>query len=198
MDITKYAILKKLAGGGGGSGDHATEDAIISRTITDYTNDRVMSIGQSAFRNCNALITVDFSQATIIKEYGFDQCAALTRAKFLNVTNIQTSAFGRCTKLTTADFSHLTRMSSYVFTYCSAFSALILRGNTVCGLGHSNSLASTPIESGTGYIYVPAALVDNYKTATNWTTYANQFRALESYTVDGTTTGELDPTKVNA
>ena len=28
--------------------------------------------------------------------------------------------------------------------------------------------------------------------------YANQFRALESYTVDGTTTGELDPTKVNA
>ncbi len=198
MDITKYAILKKLAGGGGGSGDHTVEDAIISRTITDYTNDRVTSIGQSAFRNCNALITVDFSQATIIKDYGFDQCAALTRAKFLNVTSISTSAFGRCAKLTTADFSHLTSMSSYVFTYCSALSALILRGNTVCGLGHVNSLDSTPIKSGTGYIYVPSALVDSYKTATNWTTYANQFRALESYTVDGTTTGELDPTKVNA
>ena len=177
MDITKFAILKKLAGGGGGSGDHADEDAIVSRTITDYTNDRVMSIGQSAFRYCYALTTVDFSQATSIGEHAFD----------------------RCNNLTSANFPAATSIGSGAFSYCSKLTSLILRVTTqVCTLSNTNAFNSTPIKSGTGYIYVPAALIDSYKTATNWTTYANQFRALESYTVDGTTTGELDPTKVNA
>jgi hypothetical protein len=31
---------------------------------------------------------------------------------------------------------------------------------------------------------------------TNWTTFSAQFRALEDYTVDGTTTGELDESKI--
>ena len=221
MDITKFAILKKLAGGGGGSGDHADEDAIVSRTITDYTNDRVMSIGQSAFRYCYALTTVDFSQATSIGEHAFDRCNNLTSANFPAATSIGLNAFEYCTNLTSADFSAATSIGqsalfyctnltsanfpaatsigSGAFSYCSKLTSLILRVTTqVCTLSNTSAFNNTPIKSGTGYIYVPAALIDSYKTATNWTTYANQFRALESYTVDGTTTGELDPTKVNA
>ena len=34
------------------------------------------------------------------------------------------------------------------------------------------------------------------KTASIWSTYASQIRALEDYTVDGTVTGELDPSKI--
>ena len=155
MDITKYAILKKLAGGGGGDGDHTTEDAIVSGTITEYTNDRVTSIGNYAFAGRSNLTSADFPAATSIGEFAFSGPSNLT--------------------------------------------SLILRVTTqVCTLSNTNAFINTPIKSGTGYIYVPAALIDSYKTATNWTTYANQFRALESYTVDGTTTGELDPTKVNA
>ena len=76
---------------------------------------------------------------------------------------------------------------------------MILRNTEkACGLSNTSALSGTPIESGSGYIYVPAALVDSYKTASNWSTYANQFRALEDYTVDGTTTGALDDSKVNA
>ena len=221
MDITKFAILKKLAGGGGGGGDHADEDAIVSRTITEYTNDRVTSIGQSAFRYCFALITVDFSQATSIGEHAFDRCSNLTSVDFPAATSIEGSAFEYCSNLTSVDFpaatsigqsalfscSNLTSVDFPAATsikggalaYCRKLTSLILRVTTqVCTLSNTNAFDSTPIKSGTGYIYVPAALVDSYKTATNWTTYANQFRALESYTVDGTTTGELDPTKVNA
>jgi hypothetical protein len=53
-----------------------------------------------------------------------------------------------------------------------------------------------------GYFYVPRALLSDddatkdYRRATNWSTYASQFRALEDYTVDGTITGALDPTKI--
>ena len=53
--------------------------------------------------------------------------------------------------------------------------------STMAKLDNTNTFNSTPIASGTGYIYVPAALVDNYKAATNWSTYANQIRAIEDY-----------------
>jgi hypothetical protein len=37
------------------------------------------------------------------------------------------------------------------------------------------------VANGTGYIYVPAALIEDYKAATNWSLYADQFRAIEDY-----------------
>lgn len=221
MDITKFAILKKLAGGGGGGGDHAAEDAIISRTITDYTNDRVTSIGnyaftgcssltsadfpaatsigESAFSECSNLTSADFPAATSIGEFAFDVCSNLTSANFPAATSIGGAAFSECSSLTSADFPAVTSIENFAFEVCSNLTSITLRVTTqVCTLSNTSAFNSTPIKSGTGYIYVPAALIDSYKTATNWTTYANQFRALESYTVDGTTTGELDPTKVNA
>ena len=58
---------------------------------------------------------------------------------------------------------------------------MILRSETMAVLKYTKAFEGTPIESGTGYIYVPAALIDSYKTATNWTQYADQFRAIEDY-----------------
>ena len=221
MDITKFAILKKLAGGGGGSGDHADEDAIVSGTITEYTNDRVTSIGVYAFYFCQSLTSVHFPAVTSIGDDAFEQCINLTSVHFPAATSIGVYAFSSCDSLTSVHFPAVTSIGADAFNYgksltsadfpaatsiddeafylCRKLTSLILRVTTqVCALLRNNAFSNTPIASGTGYIYVPAALVDSYKTATNWTTYANQFRALESYTVDGTTTGELDPTKVNA
>lgn len=101
-------------------------------------------------------------------------------------------------KLTTVDLLSATRLEDRVFFECKQLTALILRSGTVCTATGSSMLSRTPIAGygGTGYIYVPRALVDTYKVATNWSTYAAQFRALEDYTVDGTVTGELDPNKI--
>ena len=72
---------------------------------------------------------------------------------------------------------------------------LILRNTSgVCTL--DMRIYNSAIESGTGYIYVPSALIDSYKTAKNWSSHAAQFRALEDYTVDGTVTGAIDETKI--
>ena len=90
-------------------------------------------------------------------------------------------------------------IANYAFHKCLAMSALILRNTDgICSLIKANAFDSTPITSGTGYIYVPSALIEQYKAATNWSTYASQFRALEDYTVDGTVTGALDETKISA
>ena len=160
MDITKYAILKKLAGGGGGGSGHEIEDALVTGTLTEYTNDRVTSICNYAFYERNQLASVGFPAATSIGVYAFSTCSKLTSAYFPAATSIGNSAFSGCEKLT----------------------SLILRVTTqVCTLSNTDAFSDTPIASGTGYIYVPAALIDSYKTATNWTTYANQFRAIEDY-----------------
>lgn len=59
----------------------------------------------------------------------------------------------------------------------------------VCGRG-------SKISNGTGYIYVPSALISDYEAATNWASLAGQFRAIEDYTVDGTLTGDMDYDKM--
>lgn len=90
-------------------------------------------------------------------------------------------SFIGCSKLEKIDFDVLEEIKDADFYQCSALSAVIIRSPAVCTLSDSNAFKSTPIASGTGYIYVPAALVDSYKAATNWSVYADQIRAIEDY-----------------
>ena len=176
----------------GGGGDI---DALIDRSITEISSSSITSIGDSAFRNCSNLTTVDFPVATSIKPSAFYSCSNLTTVDFPVATSIGSYAFYSCRSLTTADFPVVTSIGTYAFNSCRVLKSLLLRGNNVCTLSSTNAFNSTPIKSGTGYIYVPSALIEQYKAATNWSTYSAQFRALEDYTVDGTITGELDPAK---
>ena len=152
------------------------------------------SIATSAFRECSALHTVNMPKLEAVGSYAFDGCESLTRVEFPAAATVESRAFYGCTSLQVADFASVTSIKSQAF-YDAAVKALVLRAGSVCTLS-TNVLTGTPIASGTGYIYVPAALVGSYKTATNWIAHAAQFRALEGYTVDGTVTGELDESKM--
>ena len=194
--------------------NHAFRDCIALTTV-DFPV--ATSIGSYAFSSCGALTTVNFPVATSIGSYAFSSCGALTTVNFPVATSIKNNAFSYCSALTTVDFPVLTSIGDNAFYSCGALTtvnfpvaksiknnafyscgalkSLLLRGNNVCVLSSTSAFDSTPIASGTGYIYVPSALIEQYKTATNWSTYAANFRALEDYTVDGTITGELDPAK---
>ena len=200
----------------GGGGDDVL-DALIDRSITEISSSSATSIGSYAFYSCSSLTTVDFPVATSIGTSAFQYCRSLTTANFPVATSLETSAFQNCNSLTTVDFPVATSIGTSAFQncsslttanfpvatsirtsafqYCRSLKSLLLRNNKVCTLSNTNTFNSTPISSGTGYIYVPSELIEQYKTANNWSTYASRFRALEDYTVDGTITGELDPAK---
>lgn len=108
---------------------------------------------------CAALTSADVKQASYVSSYSFYGCAALTKLEFNRVTTIATNAFNGCTKLAT----------------------LILRSTSVVSLGGTSAFTGTKIAGSGGYIYVPASLVDSYKSATNWSTYSSKFRAIEDY-----------------
>lgn len=60
-----------------------------------------------------------------------------------------------------------------------ALDTLIIRTPKVCSLyDTTTTLYRTPIENGTGYIYVPDDLVESYKVATNWVAFADQIKPI--------------------
>lgn len=200
----------------GGSSD--VEDAILTRSITEYVNSRITSVGNNAlmgsaslktiylpnvktagnssFNACSSLVDVNIPKLETISTQTFYGCSSLM---YLTLPSLKTAAvqsFRNCKKLTVVDLASCTSISNLAFDTNPSFKCLVLRATSVCSLANTAAMSNTPIASGTGYVYVPSALVDSYKSATNWTTYAEQIRALENYTIDGTTTGEIDMTKI--
>ncbi len=96
------------------------------------------------------------------------------------LTTVGEYAFYSATSLTKAELAAVTSIGAYAFTGCTALNMLILRNAEMVTLGTS-ALASSAIASGTGYVYVPAALVDTYKADSAWSVYAAQIRVIEDY-----------------
>lgn len=177
------ALLAKagaLPDAGGGGGDTDIEDGILKRTLSSYSNSRIASIGRYSFAGWTALKTIDLPNLVTIGNYAFN-ASGITRAVFPKVTSVGSSSLYNCTGLTFVDLPVVEEISSQAFAYSSKLETVIIRSPSVAALANANVFNNTPIKSGTGYIYVPSALVDSYKAASNWSTYAAQIRAIEDY-----------------
>lgn len=118
--------------------------------------------------------------------------------------------FDGCTALESIDVLSL----GYDKTYanCSNLKIIILRSSTLQALSSNNTywafcLNMTPFDPDNanatgGYVLVPSALAPEYQIATNWSILHDAnlctFLPLEEYTLDGTTTGEINWDKLNA
>ena len=171
---------------------------------------------QSMFSNCSSLTSVpqlDTSNVTNIAGL-FYNCKKLTNIQMnmpqrSNITARQ--MFYGCWELEKIDLSYVnissTSYTGQIFYNCYSLKTLIIR-NFVNFTLNSNTFTNCYHLLGTVnetynpngdkdcYIYVPSTMVDTLKSATNWSEYADQIRALEDYTIDGTTTGELDESKI--
>ena len=71
----------------------------------------------------------------------------------------------------------ITKLRDYAFSNDTTFLGINLQADTVVELGE-NVFKGTRIDSGEGKIYVPASLVNSYKTAEGWNKYASQIESV--------------------
>ena len=138
--------------------------------------DSVTSIGERAFCECSSLSSVTIpNSVTSIDDGTFGYCISLTSVNIPNsVTNIGGGVFYYCYHLTSVTIpSSVTSIDSYAFQYCSRLASVIVEATTPPSLGSSvfNNTNNCPI-------YVPSASVNDYKSASGWSTYASRIQAI--------------------
>ena len=173
-EIYNYVKAKK----GGGSGDNSMLDALIDRSLTSINNNRVTSIGINTFNGCASLVSAVFPNVVSAGNNAFSGCASLTSVDLPLLTAVNGNAFNGCTSLTNIDLKSVTAIYARAFVGCTNLAILILRADQVCTLSNADAFTNTPIANGTGYIYVPDNLVNDYKAATNWAVYEDQIKGL--------------------
>ena len=128
-------------------------------------NDKIQSIGGYAFRDCGVL-----TQDIILPE----SCKTIGQGAFQNTPINYLSGY-----LTSIDGGAFRRDKSDG----EGLKTLTLKGDTICTLSSTSAFTNTPIASGEGYIIIDTGnrdkdveLMGEYVDATNWSTYAAQFR----------------------
>lgn len=160
-------------------------------SLTSLNAPLLKSVGSYAIYNV-ALPVIDFPELETMAPYSFSEITVPCVVRLPKAKTAGNSSFRNSRGITIADFTACTKVDNLAFYFVNNLRALILRkSDAICTLQNTNALSNTRIANGTGYIYVPSALYNTYRSATNWSSFADQFRILENYTVDGTISGEF-------
>ena len=179
-------------------GDMATADAIVSRTITEFNDDALTSIGDCAFRMCTALTSIDLPNVTSIGTDVFYYCSALTSVNIPNVTSTSNNAFRMCaalmsidlpnatelyggsefescTALTSANIPNVTRMYAKTFYNCTKLASVRLPA-TPPSMYNSNAFSG--INSACKF-YIPKGSLTAYQNDTTWSSLTSKYSFVE-------------------
>ena len=130
-------------------------------------------LGSSSFESC-----IKLENCTLppnIKSMGiscFGNCYVLNLKEVPSgVTELTSSVFRECRAITEMTLKgDMTKLNAYAFYGCKVLKKISFPNNTkVPDLYSSNVFTNCPLEA----IEVPSALVDSWKTKTNWSAYAD-------------------------
>ena len=168
----------------------------FGKNITLNFTDELKSIGHNAFAQCSGLNGIkNYDNITEIGVQAFNNCMNLLLDKLpSSLTTLGTTAFYNCSKITInstpqglkiipsqafQNCKAITEMAfegdiTYIYTYAfsgaTKLTKLSFPNNTsVPGLVDINAFQKCPLET----IEVPSSLVDSWKSATNWSNYAD-------------------------
>lgn len=152
----------------------------------------VKAIDESLFSGCTALQTVKFPSAsttiTEIPDETFYNCRALSNITIPGyITTVGRNAFYGCTSLNSIEFpASVTEFEGYtqnVFYNCSGLKAIVIRNTSqVVNIGSFDY--PTNFSKGLANIYVPDALVADYKDARGWSDVADSIKPLSQLPSD--------------
>ena len=144
------------------------------KSLTSIAYGNVTEIGSRAFRNCTSLGgELSFPYLTTLKGDGaFANCSALANIDIPSAENIGPHTFYMCTSLGVVELLVVTGIGNAAFHSCTNLQSVLVRTSTPPTLGSNVFYGSTcPI-------YVPDASLEAYKTAVNWSAYADRIHPL--------------------
>ena len=144
--------------------------------LTSVSFPNATSIGSNAFDSCSGLTEISFPKATSIGKNAFCSCSNLTSVSFPEATSIGINAFYSCSGLTSVSIPNATSIGNNAFASCTLLNTIYVgtESDTVCTLSHTNAFNNC---TNLTNIYVPYSLVDGYKSATHWSSYADKIKA---------------------
>ena len=170
-DMNCYAIFKNNI--------YMTHLLVTNKLSGDATFNYAREINSYAFSGQGNITGITAPNVTNINQYALEK----TKITYINAPKLMSTGIGsmQSTNIASVDFPELCHIYNVTFNNCTLLDTVVLRCNRVCILYNTSAFSSTPISSGTGYIYVPRDLIESYKVASNWSAYSTQFRAIEDY-----------------
>lgn len=138
----------------------------------------IQTIGNSAFTNSTSLAYINLPNGiTSLGDASFFNCLNF---RYINIPNSLTTipnyCFYNCDGMTDIELhSGITSIGDYAFYNCSGIYSMTLHSTVPPTIG-ADTLTNT---SSNLKIYVPSESLNAYKTASNWSTYANNIYAIE-------------------
>ena len=133
------------------------------------------STGNNGIVYCNMLQDVSIGKnVTSIGNYALYKCYSITSITIPNgITSISNSAFQNCYSLASITIpTGVTSIDDYAFAYCQGMRYYDFSACTaIPSLSSKRAFNGIPSDC---QMLIPSALYNNWKTATNWTTYASK------------------------
>ena len=131
-------------------------------------------IDYNAFYDCEYLQNVNIPNVEIINQEAFNYCVSLTSISLQNCKHIHKFAFNACKKLSSVDLPICEQIDGYAFQGAGLIT-LTLGSNKVVSADNALNNVNQYLSS----IYVPASLVDAYKSANYWSRFSSRIFPIE-------------------
>lgn len=178
---------------------------MYGRTFQSCNLPNTTSVGMDAFKECKNMVSVDLPKVTSVMSGAFakcyklatvnapllakldgtnifESCIALVKLVLPALKSVRTNALGGSKLYAPSNLKVLDMLGGKKggidtdLTYCTSFTTLVLRDTLgVTGTGSNFALGASH------KVYVPDALLEQYRTATNWSKYASQIFPLSEY-----------------
>lgn len=147
---------------------------------------------RNMFNGCTNLTTVNLKNVDVSKaQYLIEMFKDCSNLQSIDVSGFDTSnithagnMFSGCSSLESIDLSNwdASKITSNnnMFMGCSNLFKVVINREAVFPMSNTGMLQNTPIYNDwqDGTIYVPDNMVETYKTATNWSAYADRIKPI--------------------